>query len=292
MTKSAPDEDESSEISISIIPERKRFISREDLEKILLEREQKAPNPDEHIRKPPPNYGADKRSFYTLRQGNVSWTRDAEESEPLPSGAELIRGPTTTIEMVREFLHLATEAIANDDDLWRLAYAIDLNRFKYAWGKDAREGRTDQTEAKRRTDRIVEYTKRLNEPNGDKARHRLRELWLEELKGSNEDLIEWIMENPRQAIERILLLRRPLFNPWHECAKDLATTYAKLFARTEQLTEKRACSKTGTLVHFLSNALEEITGQSHQPAAIAKVLREDLKAYKEKSVEKKFRDIP
>jgi hypothetical protein len=288
MKKRTPNEVKLSELLDSWLTQGKRFLSAGEVENIFLENEQKAPDPEECIWKPPPNYGADKNSYYVTYQGNVSWTDSVEDGEVLPPGAELVRGPSTTTEMIREFLHPTTNLIANDDTLWRLAYAIDLHRFLYTWSKGAREGRTRQTEAKRRSDRIAEYTKRLKGSNADNARRRLRELWLEEIQDeASEGTIDWIMKAPEQAIERLLLLRRPLFNPWHECATGLAITYVKLFGRAEKLTEERACSKTGTLIHFLRNALEEITGLCHQPAAIAKVLREDVR----RSVEKKFRDI-
>jgi len=257
-------------------------------DKFNLEREQKARDFEEYIRKPRPGYGEDRASYYVIRQGNACWMGSIKEGEPLPAGAELVRGPNTTVEMVSDFLHPRTKLIANEDILERLAYAIDRQRLPYALGKGAREGRTRRTEAKRRSDRIAEYTKALQGPNADRARRWLRKRWFEEFEGGiSEDAINRLIDSPEEAIERILLLRRPKFTPWHDCATSLATTYALLFARTEKLTKELACSKTGTLIYFLRNALEEITGQHYEPAAIAKVLKEDIK----RSLEKKFRDI-
>jgi hypothetical protein len=284
-----PRHDELSELLNSLISQGKQFLTHDDLEKIqvFLDREQEA-DPEQYIWKPPPNYFEDQTTYYVVRQGNVSWTGAIKKGEPLPPGAVTIRGPRTTasIEIVKEFLHPTTRLIAQDDALRRLAYAIDLQCFAYTRNIDVRQGRTQQSEAKRRADRIAEYTKRLMGPHADSARRQLREYWLEELDEGSEAAINWIMKDPEKAVDRILLLRRPLFNPWHECAKNLAITYVKLFGKLEQLTAEQACSKTGTLIYFLTNALEEITGKKRppRPATIAKVLREAVQRSRGKKV--------
>src|SRR4051795_7894717 len=109
---------------------------------MVLEREEETPDPDEYIRKPPPGYGEDKTVLCLERKLNASFIGPVKEGEPIPPGAEIIQGSPTTIEMARDFLHPATQTIVDEDALWRLAYAIDINRFAYATYKICREGAT------------------------------------------------------------------------------------------------------------------------------------------------------
>jgi hypothetical protein len=132
------------------------------MNKLTTEKDEFLPDdPGEHIRKPPPDYKEDKTSYYLLHEGKFSLMGSVKAGQPLPPGAKLIRGPSTTIEVVRELLHPATKRIADDDKLWRLAYAIDLERFRYALGKGARKGELGKP--KQREDQIALQ----NIPRGD-----------------------------------------------------------------------------------------------------------------------------
>ena len=144
--------------------------------------------------------------------------------------------------------------------LSRMACAIDLVRCLYVMNHELWVAQRGSSREKERQRRIIEATTAL------------RRLWTEELEGEGEVVYKNIEPMLRQAehyAEKISSWRgQRIPEPWHYCAKLLATAYLVLLDANQRWSRKAmgAC--------FVKVALEEISKKVVSERAIEKVLSE------------------